>query len=416
MRRTLLTFFVAGAALGAPAFAESFELAMKKIKLTNKNAEIFPELELRVQSALSGLEKEPKYKSKSPQFFSTRFGGTGEEGIDVAFAGDEQKGYGKGFDFLFADVEGKGDLSKGKKLRGKPVRRGASSEDTTFPAFEVEIPGDDGVTKYDVQARLAVSRPELPDRTPTDATLYLTSLSCLEGDVVIGEDKQSMVVFDANCNGVFGETGSMAGGRLVQGDKVFVGKGSTSLEDAYVASLPLGKYLLYGGKYYDIKVSPDNRVEITPSDVKLGKIAVSSEGFLLELREGSDVLYVSNSEGKDLDIPVGSYEITTPGFRREGKGGVWELQGEPGSMRSPFSVSEGSTTEVEVGPPLKLVVTHNMRKVGTGFVVSLSFSIEGSKGEKYKYLRKDGKRVKLPEVVIRDEKGKEVKTGHFEYG
>ncbi len=414
MRRTLLTFFIAGVALGATAFAEGFELKMKKIKLTKKNAEVFPELELRVQSALSNLEKEPKYKTKSPQRFTTTFGG--DEGIEVAFAGDEKKGYGKGFDYLFADVKGSGNLAKGKKLSGKPVRRGRSSEDTSFPPFKVEIPGDDGVTKYDVAARLAVSRPTLPDRTPTDSTLYLTSLSCLTGNVLFGEEKQKMIVFDANCNGVFGESGSMAGTKLTQGDKVWVGKGSTSMEDAYVESLPLGKYYLHEGSYYDITISPDNVAEIKPSDVKLGKVAVSSPGFLLELRDSNEVLYISNTEGGDLDIPAGDYEITTPGFRRKGKGGIWELQGEPGSMRRAFSVSEGNTTEVEIGPPLKLVVTHSMRRSGTGFVVSLKFAIEGSQGEKYKYLRKNGKRVKLPEVVIKNEKGKEVKTGHFEYG
>jgi len=208
----------------------------------------------------------------------------------------------------------------------------------------------------------------------------------------------------------------MAGTKLTQGDKVWVGKGSTSMEDAYVESLPLGKYYLHEGSYYDITISPDNVAEIKPSDVKLGKVAVSSPGFLLELRDSNEVLYISNTEGGDLDIPAGDYEITTPGFRRKGKGGIWELQGEPGSMRRAFSVSEGNTTEVEIGPPLKLVVTHSMRRSGTGFVVSLKFAIEGSQGEKYKYLRKNGKRVKLPEVVIKNEKGKEVKTGHFEYG
>lgn len=414
MKRTLLTFFIAGLVASSAAFAEGHELKMKKIKLTKKNAEVFPELELRVQSALSGLEKEPKYKTQAPQRFTTHFGG--DEGIDVAFAGDEKKGYGKGFDALFADVVGGGNLAKGKKLSGKPVRRGASSEDTTFPPFKVEIPNSDGVVKYDVQARLAVSRPTLPDRTPTDSTLYLTSLSCLTGDVTVGEEKRKMIVFDANCNGVFGETGSMAGSKLTQGDKVWVGKKNISLEDAYVESLPLGKYFLHEGSYYDISITPENMAEVVPSDVKLGKVEVSSPGFLLELREGNDVLYISNSEGGDLDIPVGDYEVTTPGFRRKQKGKIWELQGEPGSTKIPFSVSEGNTTEVAVGPPLKLVVNHTMRREGTGFVVSLRFEIQGSKGEKYKYLRKNGQKVKLPEVVIKNEKGKEVKTGHFEYG
>jgi hypothetical protein len=414
MRRTLLTVFFAGLAVGSTAFSQGFELELKEIKMTKKNAEVFPELEVRVQKALSAVEKEPRYKTKSPQLFTTSFGG--DDGIDVAFAADEMKGYGKGFDSLFADVTGGGNLAKGKRLRGKPVRRGSSSEDTTFRPFDVEIPAGEDAFDYKVQARLAVSRPTLPDRTPTDATLYLTSLACLEGGVAFGEMEQEMVVFDANCNGVFGETGSVSGGKLTQGDKVWVGKKSRSLEDAYVEALPLGKYFLFDGKYYELSISPENFVDIKPADLELGMVNVSSSGFLLELRQANDVLYISNTEGTELAMPVGDYKVTTPGFRRKQKRDVWELQGEVGSVDESFSITGGETTELEVGPPLRLVVSNTMKRSGTGFVVSLRFGIEGSNGEKYKYLRKNGKRVKLPEVVIRDEKGKEVKKGHFEYG
>lgn len=417
MIKTLLTVLIPCCFALSSATAQTFELKPKKIKLTSKNAEVFPELELRVQSAISTITKEPKYKSSDPQKFVTTFGG--EDGLEVIFAGDEKKGSGKGFDSLFADIDGTGNLAKGKRLSAKPVRISTSSEDTTFPPLKLEIPAGEEAkgTKYEVQARLTVSRPTLPERTPKDSTLYLTSLYALEGEVMFGEAKQKMVVFDANCNGVFGEKGSIgSSGRREQADTIWVGSKTPSLEDAYVGSLPLGKYLIHEGKYYELGISEDHQATITPAEVTLGKVKVSSPGFLLELREGKDVLYISNTEGQELDMPVGNYTVTTPGFRRKGKGGIWELQGDPGSINESFEITEGGTTEVEVGPPLKLVLANSMSRQGTGYVVSLKFSLEGQNGEVYKYLRQNGKRVKLPEVSIRNEKGKEVKKGHFEYG
>jgi hypothetical protein len=42
--------------------------------------------------------------------------------------------------------------------------------------------------------------------------------------------------------------------------------------------------------------------------------------------------------------------------------------------------------------------------------------MEGQDGEEYAYLRKNGRKVPLPEISIRNSRGKEVKKGRFEYG
>jgi len=415
MFRAVLTTLFTGFVLLAPLNAQSFELKPKKIRLSNDTADVFPELELRRLSSLADSIKQPRYKSTSPQRFSTLFG-TGEP-LEVAFAGDEQKGAGKGFDSLFADIAGEGNLSKGKRLSGKPVRAGSSTEDTTFPPFKVEVPGGDDEIDYSVQARLVVSRTSPSDKTPRDSTLYLTSLCCLEGDVELGGKKQRMIVFDANCNGAFGERGAPnRGSGAPSGDKVWIGSGSPKLEEAYIEALPLGKYTLFEGAYYEVSVGEDHFAQIQPAAVPLGKLKVSNPGFLLELAQGGDVLYVSNDEGTDLDIPVGEYRMITPGFRAKYKGAVWELQGNDGSLRESFSIDEGGETAVAVGPPIKLVVTSTVSNTAAGLIATLKFDMVGSQGEKYKYLRKDGKKVALPEVSIRDEKGREVKKGRFEYG
>lgn len=415
MLRTFLTGLFAGCVLLASASAQDFELKPKKIRLTKDTSDVFPELELRRLRSLADSIKEPRYKSKTPQKFSTFFGT--EEALEVAFAGDERKGPGKGFDSLIADIEGEGNLSKGKRLSGKPVRAGSSIEDTVFPPFKVTIPGVDDELDYSVRARLKVSRTSPSDKTPRDSTLYLTSLCCLEGNVELGGKKQKMIVFDANCNGAFGERGAPDRAKgAPSGDKIWIGRGSPKLEQAYVQALPLGKYTLFEGDYYEISIGEDYFAHIQPADVKLGRLKVSNPGFLLELAQGGDVLYVSNDQGTDLDIPVGDYRMITPGFRAKYKGAIWELQGNDGSLRESFTIDEGDETAVEVGPPIRLVVTSTVANTAGGLIASLKFDMVGSQGEKYKYLRKNGKKVRLPEVSIRDEKGREVKKGRFEYG
>ncbi|MFH0946966.1 MAG: hypothetical protein V2A76_17380 [Planctomycetota bacterium] len=412
--RTPLALFVTGFVIVTPLLADSFELTPKKIKLNDKNAEIFPEIVLRVQASLPGVTKEPKYHSKNPQRFASTFGKGGE--VRVSLVVDERKGPGKGYDCLVADIAGAGDLSQGKKVSGKPVKRGISYEDTSFSPFEVELKTDGSPTQLPVQARFSVSRNGPGDPSPRDSSLYLTALHALTGSVMFGDKKVDMVVFDANCNGTFGDKG-VPRGKLgaAPGDKVWIGTGSASLEDACMEAIPIGKYYLFEGEYYEVGFTQSG-VEIAKATVPLGRIRVSNPGYLLELVQGDDVLYVSAEKEQEIDVPVGRYQINTPGFRRRGRGGIWELEGEPGGCKESFTVGEGQVTEIALGPPIRLVITGTTQAQGNGIVVYLDFAIEGSTGEKYKYLRQNGKKVDLPEVFIRTPGNKLVKKGRFEYG
>lgn len=413
--RAPLALFVAGFVIVSPLFADSFELSPKKIKLNDKNAEIFPEIELRAQTSLPGVTKEPKYRSKDPQRFVSSFGKGGD--VRVSLVVDERKGSGKGYDFLVADITGDGDLSAGKKVSGKPVRRGVSYEDTSFRSFEVELQGEGAESGFPVHARFSVSRKGPADPSPRDSSLYLTALHAMTGAVMFGEKSMQMVVFDANCNGAFGDKGAPQGrGGSATGDSIWIGKSSSKLEDACMEAIPLGKYYLFEGDYYQITFTPNNGVEVVKAEVPLGRIKVSNPGFLLELVQDQDVLYVSSESEQEIDVPVGKYQINTSGFRRKGKGGIWELEGEPGGCKESFLVAEGKTTEIALGPPIKLVITGTTQAQGNGIVVYLDFAIEGSTGEKYKYLRQNGKKVELPEVFIKTPGGKLVKKGRFEYG
>jgi len=354
MIRSILALLLMGLMVCPYALADTFELKAKKIKVGKDGSDVLPEIELRPQKLHDGANGH-KFRSENPQTFLTRFGQN--EGYTVTFGVDEKRGSGKGFDLIFADVTSDGNKPWGKKLSGKISHRGYRYKDTAFPPFELKLDYAGGST-YPVQARFSTQAD-----APSESSLYLTPLCILEGSVGFGENQQKMMVFDANCNGVFGESGT-PGNSSARGDKVWIGRGSPKAEDAYVDALPIGKYYMFEGEYYEISFDNSSSVDIKKAEVALGKIRVNNPGFILELIEGSSVLYVSSEKGREIAVPEGSYKINSASFRRKHKGKTWELEGKPGSFGETFSVKENEVTDISVGPPLKIMISASTRPMG----------------------------------------------------
>jgi hypothetical protein len=414
-RRSLICLFLC-AGFASASLLDDFELKPKKIKFTKNNQEIFPEIELRPQEILAGVIKEPRYRSRAPQKFMASFGEEGSE-LRIPFVVDEKRA-GKGYATLYIGTRGAGDLTKAKKATGKPALRGSQFEDTLFPPFQVDLPLEDGTTEaYMVQARISVRLGPPGSTEPDDSTLYLTALTVMEGKVQFGEESKKLLAFDANCNGIFGEKGAPSrGGAQARGDKLWIGTGSPKLEEAYIEAVPFGRFVLVEGEYYELEFNQNNGVSIAAADVPLGTINVSNPGFLLELVEGSDVLCVSNEREQEMGIPTGDYRVSVPGFRQKHRSATWELEGKRNSCEAKFEIKEGATTELALGPPLRVDINAVVKKVRSAYTLYLDFKLEGMTGEEYLYLRKNGRKVNLPEIIIKNSRGKVVKKGRFEYG
>ena len=406
MSKLLPVLFVLFCLLIGPGMAEDYELDLKKIKLNRKNTGIFPEIELR-PGMPAELSREPKYRSARPQKFVTAFGR--DEAIAVAFAVDEKAGDGEGYDYLYIDSAGKGDLARGKKLNGKIVVRSRTYLDTNFPTFNIEVPDEAGAFSVPMHARLSWSRD-----AENESSLYLTTLCYLTGKVSFEGEERKIFVFDADCNGIFGDTGS-PDGTVSRGDRVWIGKGSMKPEGACVEALPIGRYFYCEGDYFEMKFS-GRSVSVTKADVPLGTVTVNHPGFLLELVQNGNVLYVNGGMGDSIKVPAGRYRINKVSFRKKHRGKIWELAGEPGAFGQGLTVEEDGETSLTLGAPVKIMVSSTMRTVGTGIVASLSFFIEGSGGEKYKYLLCGGKKIDLPDISVRNGSNREVHEGQFEYG
>ncbi len=409
MIRNVLCLALLVLIVAPPAVAEEFALSPTKIKVNEKNARSFPWIEMKPRT-LSDLKREPKYRSRNPKKFVRRFGGG--SGINVSFAVDEKGGDREGYNYLYADLAGTGDMVKCKKLNGKNVLVGRDHCSALFPTCEVQIPSSGGITAFPMQARFIWRV-----RNIEDAVLRVTACCALKGKVKFGSKEQTMLVFDADCNGVFGDPGCPFNTPL-RGDKVWVGKKPPKMEKAYAEAIPLGRYFRFEGDCFEFSFSGSlaaPKVDVTPVAGAQGLIELGTPGFVLELMQGNRVFHIDCGEATTIRIPAGTWAVHTAWLQGEKKGKPYVLEGRPGTFNAPIKVEPENTTRVELGPPLKIKITTSQRIVGTGTQIDMVSVIEGSGGEIYHRLYKYGRRFDHPLVVVRNPQDKPVHKGMFHY-
>jgi len=221
----------------------SFQLTCKKLKepyedLLNEQHPValieLPKLEVR---------KEPALRSKQAKRFAHRFG-LGE-GFPVSFIVDESKGTGKGYDCLYVDSTGSGTFANCIKVKGKAEYFSDKYQRVLFGPLDIHaIPGAEPLS---VQVRLT-------HFTEGDTFLFPASLSVVEGTLQFGGIKQKIRVFDADCDGVFGEPGRLDGA-WARGDYICVGG---SLEGHEARPVPMA--FSAEGCFFEVDRSEERRV------------------------------------------------------------------------------------------------------------------------------------------------------------
>lgn len=386
------------------AGAEEFPLAMKPFK-EKGDEDLLPSVKLNTAPKPGPLLKEPKYASKNPLFFTIDLGKAEKNKITIAI--DEKK-KGEGFNCLYIDQNIDQDLSNDRPLVGQK-RLSKPFKKFEFPPCSLAIEAGEDKVSYLVQLELSEASVE------SQALLVFTPMCCLTGKVRFGEDEYNLVVFDSDCNGVFGDISTA--GSSPAGDKVWIGKQALSLSkilEIYSEAAPHSKYTPVEGKYYSLNIK-NLTADITPLEVQTGTLQNISPGFRFQLLKGDEVLSIS-SEGKEAPLPVGTYRFHQCSFAaRDKKNALWTLEGKPLEREKTFEIKEGEITAVEIGPPLSLAVLAEKGTVPETY--SLSFKIYGTSGEEYTAFLRDGKRVNPPEFKVFPKGGKNlVKKGKFEYG
>ena len=129
---------------------------------------------------------------------------------------------------------------------------------------------------------------------------------------------------------------------------------------------------------------------------------------------------VTIKPGKELKSPVGTVKPESLSlYGRDKKRRVWELScyRSLGELRK-IEIEDGETTELEVGPPIKVAVHLSQGKPQAGTKpVYLTLMYTGAAGESYSTAVKMNRRMApAPKFEIENENGKRLHRGSFEYG
>jgi len=179
--------------------------------------------------------------------------------------------------------------------------------------------------------------------------------------------------------------------------------------------VPLSRLVELGGRYYDMEVAEDGRVvtfrRATP---EYGTLDVGGADVKMTLWSNMAHQYLQGSRGT-WRLPAGRYAAVSLELNEEDSGALWTFEmGKTGAgLLADFEIRPGESTAVKIGPPFQ--VRASMRRYSRD--VSITFSLEGQAGERYRSLvKKNGAEAPEPSFKIVDGSGRIVHSGRFEYG
>ncbi len=150
-----------------------------------------------------------------------------------------------------------------------------------------------------------------------------------------------------------------------------------------------------------------------------GALKVGNENIGLEIETaGAKTIVVPPNGG--VQLPAGDYPIKSFTLLAKDKNGgkVWKLQcTRPHGPFQSFSIKEGETTTLDVGPPLFLRATVGKPTTQQPTTIQIGLLIQGKGEEIYSPAAKVGTQgVPPPKFKIVAESGKTLAAGQLEYG
>jgi hypothetical protein len=388
---------------------------------------------------------------------------------EYGFVLDHKDKKSKGYDRLYFDLHGNGDLTDAKPIDAQtPASQPAGLYDglaaTTFPRVDLTIDVDGKKLDYSFFLQL-YAYPSANGRSSM-VVAWLRSAVYRRGEMMLGGKKQKVVVLDANSNGRFDDVTSIrkdirgAGGQIFPslGDVLWIEeeRAAAAKPGAPPPAIPmriqLSKVNLLGGKFYQLKVSPTgDELTCAPCTLPMGKITSPHAPCTVELAGDLGVVSLPLEKSQPAEIMAGqwrlvSYTLTVKDWKEPSKHKAAKGSGGPsladalakavldalfadpepvygppavcvlsaqGTMDGkPVSVGAGETTTLAFGPPYKPRVT-----VGSaGDMVYLGMALAGAEGERVTNLVLNGHRPEKPKITITGPEDKVVAEGTLEYG
>ena len=153
---------------------------------------------------------------------------------------------------------------------------------------------------------------------------------------------------------------------------------------------------------------------------KRGNVKVAGKGLAVEMEFTGGQKFVVTS--KAVRIPVGTYTPESYSLMMKDRSGkICKLESRRVTGAEPwsFTVEEGETAELDVGPPIKIVpIRYRSAKDRSGQkIIPVGYQIVGKQGEHYAHgVLMGSRRLPAPFFQIVDGNDKVLAEGQFEYG
>lgn len=382
------------------------------------------------------VKKEPAaYLSKYPfrgvvKFGSQRFG----------FVFDSRDVASNGYDKLYFDLNGNGDLTDDKALEAAPppsnVNYGQNSARREYPRILLTIDGDGEKIEYGFFFSIYSRYNEQNQQSPVYGSASLRSASYRTGEIPIDGKKHRIVILDFNSNGRFNDEFSVNLGQKDSNNPLYPSSGDMVLVDPDTRNRSvwgsgalgrserqnLSKLLNIDGRFFNIEVSPTgDTVTLTPSPLATGSVNNPNSQYDAIVYGDHGLLKISGVLRQPVALPVGNwkllqYRITEATAKKPTYVSASATQDYP-----TVQVEKGKNAILPFGPPYKPLVRTSLAWFNSsGATVQrlfrLSLALTGSQGEICTDLRVAGKRPEKPTFVIATNKGKIIERGSFEYG
>ncbi|MBN2578787.1 MAG: hypothetical protein JXB10_07330 [Pirellulales bacterium] len=415
----------------------------------------------------AAVKKEPeKYVAKTPLRGAVKFGDK-----RYGFVFDKQEEKSKGYDRLYFDVNGNGDLTDDKPLDALTDENSTRYPENyirlSFPRVDLPIEVDGKKFDYSFLAE---------EQGWDKEYIYPQFKAGVygRGEITLDGKTMPVAVLDYNSNGRFDDVVSMknmshgSNGELYPryGDKLLVEPEHVTSEERQDSSLRsvrqpyLSKINALDGKYYELKVSPvGDELGYTPSTAPLGKIACPHTPCTVELISKRGYIPLVLKDSEPAEVPAGKWRLLSYTWSvkdwkkppKEEKKEDAKKSGDKATLFTAFKkaledalprksaryeplygpenesrisargtnkseairVTADQTTTLKVGPPYKLQVKVQYLNPGTAH---LALYIVGADGETVSNLYVNGRRPPKPKITITDPQDEVVQQGAFEYG
>jgi hypothetical protein len=304
----------------------------------------------------------------------------------------------------------------------------------SFPTLSVSL--SSGGAKYSYRFLVNVQSYKTDDDLHTNVALY--PAICRVGEIKLGGKTREVALFDSNCNGRFDDglipvqegSGTPPTDYVWRGtDKLVFDPDPQKLD--YQVYEPMGnedkhfvsRSLMVDGRLYDLHVTPGgDRLSLEPSDAPLGSVVMKKAHFSAVFSGPAGTINIRGKAGESCPLPAGPWRVLSYTINLSASK-EWEdmtmIYGGASDGGPDLTVQKGMTTDLRFGPPLKGVmkVGHVVRQgKDDEHVINLEASIHGACGALIQQVMVKGKSPEAPNLTITNGKGEIVTEDAFEYG